>query len=112
MRTSPAPFLAAYSPFADQHGNEIPSYRIYDANGDVVAETDSGKPDGQQEADAHLLAGAPDLRDALTEQTEAAQTVTDRWSQGDLAAAVRALDAAIAPARRALARAGTNEQIE
>jgi hypothetical protein len=52
MRTSPAPFLAAYSPFAGQHGNEIPSYRIYDADGDVVAETDNGKPAGQQQADA------------------------------------------------------------
>jgi hypothetical protein len=62
---SPSPFLVEYSPFKGQHGNEIPSFRIHDAEGNPVAETDSGKPESQQEADALLMAAAPDMLDAL-----------------------------------------------
>lgn len=102
---SPAPFILEYSPFEDQHGNEIPSYRIFDAEGDVVAETDSGKPDSRQEADAMLIAAAPDLLEALEAQTEAARAVMNAWSEGDLAGAVRMLDASQGDARDAIANA-------
>jgi len=105
MRTSPAPFSAEYEPFTGRDGGEIPSFRIYDANSDVVAETDSGKPCEQQEADALLFAAAPTLRDALEVQTEAAQAVIDAWEKGDLAGAVRMLDASIATARAAIGKA-------
>ena len=43
--------------------------------------------------------------EALQEQTAAAQAVIDAWEKGDLAAAVRRLDASIADARAALAKA-------
>lgn len=49
---SPAPFTMEYSPFVSQDGREIPSFRIYDASGETVAETDSGKETATQEADA------------------------------------------------------------
>jgi hypothetical protein len=102
---SPSPFLVEYSPFKGRHGNEIPSFRIHDAEGNPVAETDSGKPKGQQEADALLMAAAPDMLDALEAQTEAAQAVIDAWSEGDLAGAVRMLDASLADAQAAIAKA-------
>ena len=105
IRHSPAPFILEYSCFEDQHGNEIPSFRIYDADGDVVAETDSGKPADQQESDAYLLAAAPELLDALQTQTDAAQDVLDNWERGDLAAAVRALAATLAASRAAVRQA-------
>ena len=78
---SPAPFVVEYSAFEDQHGNEIPSYRIYDAEGDRVAETDSGKPDSQQAADAHLLAVAPDLLAALKELLETWRCNPDHYAE-------------------------------
>jgi hypothetical protein len=102
---SPVPFITEYSPFENQRGEEIPSFRIYDAEGEVVAETDSGKPQETQEADAGLLAAAPELVDVLQAQTEAAQAVIDAWDTGDLAGAVRVLDASIQPARSALSKA-------
>jgi len=54
-----------------------------------------------------LRLAASDLLTALRDQTKAAQAVIDNWSQGDLAAAVRALDACIAAARAAIANATT-----
>jgi hypothetical protein len=45
------------------------------------------------------------LLDALEGQTEAAQAVIDHWAEGDLAAAVRGLDASIDGARAAIAKA-------
>lgn len=102
---SPALFVVEYSAFEDQHGNEIPSFRIYDAEGDAVAETDSGKPANQQEADARLMARAPELLNALRTQSDAAQDVLDNWERGDLAGAVRALAATISTSRDAIAKA-------
>jgi hypothetical protein len=52
-----------------------------------------------------LRLAAPDLLKALADQTDAAQAVIDNWSKGDLAGAVRALDASIETARTALAKA-------
>jgi hypothetical protein len=46
----------------------------------------------QQSANARLIAAAPDL-------LRAAETVVSRWEKGDLAEAVRYLDAAIATAK-------------
>lgn len=73
-RFSPAPFIAEYAPFTGADGGEIPSFRIFDANGDVVGETDSGKPLEQQGADATLLAAAPILLAALQQAVTALNT--------------------------------------
>ena len=81
IRHSPAPFILEYICFEDQHGNEIPSFRIYDADGDVVAETDSGKPADQQESDAYLLAAAPELLEALEELMETWQCNPDHYAE-------------------------------
>src|SRR5580658_7971143 len=62
---SPTPFSVEYSPHAGQDGKEVPSFRIYDAEGQVVAETDSDKSRDQQEVDAALLGAAGDMLDAL-----------------------------------------------
>lgn len=48
-------------------------------------------PREQTDANARLIAAAPDL-------LEACRMVVDRWEEGDLAEAVRACDAAIAKA--------------
>ena len=48
---------------------------------------------------------ASDLLGALESQTAGAQSVIENWTQGDLAAAVRALDASIPGARAAIAKA-------
>jgi hypothetical protein len=48
---------------------------------------------------------ASDLLNALEGQTAAAQSVIENWATGDLAAAVRTLDASISAARAALAKA-------
>lgn len=48
---------------------------------------------------------ASDLLAALEGQTAAAQSVIENWAKGDLAAAVRMLDASISAARAALAKA-------
>ena len=106
MQHSPAPFFIEYNPFENQRGDEIPSFRIYDAHGNIVAETDSGKSRDVQNADAALMAAAPNLIDALQGQTEAAEAVIDAWVKGDLAGAVRMLDASIPTARLAIAEAG------
>jgi hypothetical protein len=48
---------------------------------------------------------ARDLLKALQAHTEAAQAVIDHWAEGDLAAAIRGLDASIDGARSAIAKA-------
>ena len=52
-----------------------------------------------------LRGAASDLLAALETQIEAAQAVIDAWCEGDLAGAVRMLDAALADARAAIAKA-------
>ena len=57
-----------------------------------------------RDADLLLRMAAPELLNALEDQTNAAQAVIDNWASGDLAAAVRSLDASIATARAAIAK--------
>jgi hypothetical protein len=57
-----------------------------------------------QHDDLLLRLASPDLLDALEAQTTAAQAVIDSWAEGDLAAAVRELDASIPDARAAIAK--------
>jgi hypothetical protein len=72
---SPGPFTVEYSPFKAQDDREIPSFRIFDADGDQVAETDSGKPEDMQQADADLLAASPAMLAALEQAVTALNTV-------------------------------------
>jgi hypothetical protein len=60
--------------------------------------------------DRRLRQAARDLLEALEDQTEAAQAVIDHWAEGDLAAAVRGLDASIDGARAAIAKAKGGDQ--
>jgi hypothetical protein len=78
-------------------GGGVEHIEIRSADGRTVAEW--------RHEDLKLRLAARGLLEALEGQTEAAQTVIDRWAEGDLAAAVRALDASIAPARAAIAKA-------
>jgi hypothetical protein len=61
---------------------------------EIVETDDEGRAAApeQQRANAHLIAAAPEL-------LEAAEEVIANWETGDLAQAVRALDAAIASAK-------------
>ena len=75
IQHSPAPFFIAYEPYLSQRDQEIPCFRIYDADGQVIAETDSAIPCRQQEADAHLMAASPEMLDALQQAVTALNTV-------------------------------------
>jgi hypothetical protein len=81
----------------------------YDPSSVPLEEIEISGPDGHdavwQSDDLALRLASADLRDALEAETDAAQAVIDAWAEGDLAAAVRALDAAISGARAAIAKA-------
>lgn len=55
--------------------------------------------------DYRLRQAAPELLTALQAQTRAAKAVIANWEKGDLAAAVRALDASMPAASAAIAKA-------
>jgi tellurite resistance protein len=78
-------------------GAGVEHIEIRSADGNTVAEWRS--------KDLLIRLAASELLEALKNQTEAAQAVIDNWSNGDLAAAVRGLDASIAGARAAIAKA-------
>ena len=78
-------------------GAEVEHIEIRSADGNTVAEW-RGK-------DLLIRLAASELLEALRNQTEAAQAVIDNWSNGDLAAAVRGLDASIDGARAAITKA-------
>jgi hypothetical protein len=84
---TPAPWSYQYSPYTAQDGHEIPAFEVH--GDDVkVCDTNEDRPSVEQEANAQLIAVAPDL-------LEAAEKVIASWASGDLAGAVRQLDAAI-----------------
>jgi hypothetical protein len=62
-------------------------------NEDEEPNIHTAKRGPHDEANARLIAAAPALFDAAT-------LVIDRWTRGDLAEAVRALDAAVTEAKR------------
>jgi hypothetical protein len=80
-------------------GTGVEHIEIRSAGGHTVAEW--------RDVDLLVRLAARDLLAALKEQTEAAQSVIDNWSEGDLAAAVRSLDACLPAARAAIAKATT-----
>jgi len=83
-----------YLPYTRCDGREIPCYRIYPENSPeaFIARTNKDLPNEVQLADARLIAASPQLLNA-------ARLVIDRWSRGDLAEAVRFLDAAVNAAK-------------
>jgi hypothetical protein len=101
----------------------IARYELKDGDGLIFDHYDEGQPVNHieildedcyelahwRDADLLLRMAAPEMLTALEGQTEAAQAVIDHWAKGDLAAAVRSLDAWIAPAREAIAKAKGEE---
>jgi hypothetical protein len=83
---TPGPWTYCYSPYTAQDGHEIPAFEVH--GDEKVCDTNEDRPAGEQEANARLIAAAPDL-------LEAAEKVIASWESGDLAGAVRQLDAAI-----------------
>ena len=82
----------------------------YDGGVPSVEEIEIEDSDGEigaiwQSDDLSLRVAASDLLAALETQIEAAQAVVDCWVKGDLAGAVRMLDASIPAARAAIAAA-------
>jgi hypothetical protein len=75
-----------YSPYLSQDDKEIPAFEIHGE--EKVCDTNENRPREEQEANARLIAAAPEL-------LAAARLVIERWSSGDLADAVRQLDAAV-----------------
>jgi hypothetical protein len=105
---TPKQALAKARAFYDRHDGEL-LFQEYDG-GSSINEIEIAGPEGSelavwQDDDLRLRLAWRDLLDALEAQNEAAQTVIDSWSEGDLAGAVRALDAWIGPARKAIAEA-------
>jgi hypothetical protein len=88
---------------AMNESDEIEHFRHYDeapaVNQIEILDADRNELAHWRDADLILRIVAPDLRDILKEQTDAAQAVIDNWSSGDLAAAVNALESLIEPAR-------------
>lgn len=69
---SPAPWTYGYNPYTVQSeasllgvGVEIPAYEIFDAEGNKLFDTNEDSPAERQEANARLIATAPELLDAL-----------------------------------------------
>lgn len=81
----------------------------YDPNSVPLEEIEISGPRGigpvWQSADLALRLAAGDLLEALDEQTEATQAVIDAWEMGDLAGAVRTLNAMTDGARVTIAKA-------
>jgi hypothetical protein len=84
---TPGPWTYQYSPYTAQDEHEIPAFEVH-GNDVKVCDTNEDRPAAEQEANACLIAAAPDL-------LEAAEKVIASWERGDLAGAVRQLDAAI-----------------
>jgi hypothetical protein len=104
---TPAQALAKARAFYDEHDGEL-LFQEYNG-GSAINEIEITGPKGHQLAvwrndDLRLRLASRDLLDALQAQTDAAQAVIDAWDKGNLAEAVRSLDASIAAARMAVAK--------
>ena len=59
------PWIYEYSPYTSQDGDEIPAFEIFGS--EKVCDTNEDRPEHEQEANARLIAAAPDLLGALEE---------------------------------------------
>lgn len=105
---TPAQALTQARAYYDEHDEEL-LFQEYDG-ASAVSEIAITDPAGKEVAvwrdnERRLRLAADDMLDALEAQTDAAQAVVDAWERGDLAGAVRSLDASIAEARAAIAKA-------
>jgi hypothetical protein len=103
LQHTPGPWTYQYSPWHSDHAGEIPAFEIFGE--EKICDTNEDRPREEQEANACLIAAAPELLEALEQQTDAAQAVIDSWERGDLAGAVCGLDACIEASRAAIAEA-------
>jgi hypothetical protein len=60
---TPGPWLSNYSPYTAQDGAEIPAFEIHGT--EKVCDTNEDRPVEEQEANARLIAAAPDMLEAL-----------------------------------------------
>jgi hypothetical protein len=89
-RHTPGPWAYQYNPYLSRFDEEIPAFEVHGE--EKVCDTNEDRPYEEQEANAILIAAAPEL-------LEAAEQVIANWESGDLAAAVRNLDAAVLTAK-------------
>ena len=61
---TPAPWAYTYAPYTTQDGREIPAFEIH-GEGEKVCNTVEDQPIEAQEANARLIAAAPNWLDAL-----------------------------------------------
>lgn len=87
---TPGPWTFQYSPYLSRFDEEIPAFEVHGEH--KVCDTNEDRPAEEQEANAMLIAAAPDL-------LQAAEKVIANWETGDLAAAVRALGNAVVLAK-------------
>ena len=102
--------------FYDEDIGEL-DFRSYDDNAGLdqiqIWDSKCGTLALWESDDYRLRQAARELLVALQTQTEAAKAVIAHWEEGDLAAAVRTLDASIAAADAAIAKAApAKEQSE
>jgi hypothetical protein len=93
------PVRPAPSVVSDDHASQPNQRRSSGSN--LPASRHKGPP----KVNTRLSSTAPELHDSLQTLTVAAQKVIDCWARGDLAGAVRELDAALPAAKDALAKA-------
>jgi hypothetical protein len=105
---TPTRALAAARCIADDEVYEL-NFQSYDSTNGieriVIMASDGRTVADWKSGDLHLRLAASALLKVLEAQTEAAQAVVDSWEAGDLAGAVRGLDASLDGARCAIARA-------
>ncbi len=94
---TPGPWSYEYTPYISQDGEEIPAFQIHGIA--KISETNESRPQEEQEANARLIAAAPDLLAALEAQAmaEADPEASERKGYFDRARDLR---------RAALANAG------
>jgi hypothetical protein len=60
---TPGPWIFQYSPWRAQDGSDIPAFEVHGE--EKVCDTDENRPVEEQEANARLIAAAPEMYDAL-----------------------------------------------
>jgi hypothetical protein len=56
---TPGPWVYEYSPYTSQDGKEIPAFEVHGE--EKVCDTNEDRPSEEQEANARLIASAPEL---------------------------------------------------
>jgi hypothetical protein len=111
---TPQEALALARRFYDEDIGEL-DFRSYDDNAGLdqiqIWDSKRGTLATWQSDDYRLRQAARELLAALRAQTEVAKAVIANWEEGDLAGAVRALDASIGEAEDAIAQAAPAKEL-